>query len=57
MATIALYFMHYNFSRVDKTLKTSPAVASALTDHVWAIEEVLFCLTVQTDTLLNPALS
>ena len=44
MAAIALYFMHYNFCRVHKTLKTTPAVASALTDHVWSIDELLSLL-------------
>jgi len=44
MAAVALYFMHYNFCRVHKTLKTTPAVASALTDHVWSTEELLSLL-------------
>jgi hypothetical protein len=38
---IALHFMHYNFCRVHKTLKTTPAVAAGLADHVWSIEELV----------------
>ena len=38
---IALYFAYYNFCRVHQTLKTTPAVASGLTDHVWSVAELL----------------
>ncbi len=38
---IALYFSFYNFCRVHSTLKTTPAVAAGLTDHVWSLEELL----------------
>jgi hypothetical protein len=38
---IALHFMHYNFCRMHKTLKTTPAVAAGLADHVWTIEELV----------------
>ncbi|MHB8703173.1 MAG: IS1 family transposase [Candidatus Tyrphobacter sp.] len=32
---LALHYMHYNFCRVHSTLKTTPAIASRLTDRVW----------------------
>ena len=38
---IALYFAYYNLCRVHATLKTTPAVASGLTDHVWSVAELL----------------
>jgi IS1 family transposase len=38
---VALYFMHYNFCRVHKTLRVTPAMEAGLTDHVWEIEELL----------------
>ena len=38
---VALYFMHYNFCRVHKTLRVTPAMEAGLTDHVWALEELL----------------
>jgi len=37
---IALYFFHYNFCRVHKTLRVTPAMEAGLTDHVWTIEEL-----------------
>jgi IS1 family transposase len=38
---VALYFMHYNYCRVHKTLRVSPAIEAGLTDHVWDIEELI----------------
>jgi hypothetical protein len=37
---VVLYFMHYNFCRVHKTLRVTPAMQSGLADHVWSIEEM-----------------
>ncbi len=37
---IAVYFMHYNFCRVHKTLCVTPAIEAGLTDHVWTLEEL-----------------
>ncbi len=41
---VALYFMHYNFCRVHKTLRVTPAMEAGLTDHVWSVEELLCVL-------------
>src|SRR5437870_13886079 len=38
---VALYFLHYNYCRIHKTLRVTPAMKAALTDHVWTIEELL----------------
>jgi IS1 family transposase len=38
---LALHYMHYNFCRVHKTLRTTPAMESGITDHVWTIEQML----------------
>lgn len=40
-ASVALYFMHYNFCRVHRTLRVTPAMEAGLTSHVWTIEEML----------------
>lgn len=37
---VALHFMHYNFGRVHKTLRVTPAMEAGLTDHVWTLEEI-----------------
>jgi len=40
-AAVALYFMWYNFGRVHQTLKTAPAVAAGVADHIWAVAEIV----------------
>ena len=40
-ATIALWVVWYNFCRVHKTLRVTPAMESGLTNHVWTIEELM----------------
>lgn len=37
---IALHFMHYNFGRIHKTLRVTPAMAAGMSDHVWSLEEI-----------------
>ncbi|HXL67455.1 MAG TPA: transposase [Xanthobacteraceae bacterium] len=41
VAAVSLYVAHYNFCRVHETIKTTPAMALGLTDHVWSIGELL----------------
>jgi IS1 family transposase len=38
---VALHFMHYNFCRIHKTLRVTPAMEAGITNHVWTIEEML----------------
>ena len=38
---VALYTMHYNFCRIHKTLRVTPAMEAGITVHVWTIEEML----------------
>ena len=40
-ASAALHFMHYNFARIHKTLRVTPAMEAGLTSHVWNIEEIV----------------
>ena len=37
---VALHFMHYNFARIHKSLRVSPAMEAGITDHLWSIEEI-----------------
>ncbi len=37
---IALHFMHYNFGRIHKTLRVTPAMEAGIADHVWTLEEI-----------------
>jgi hypothetical protein len=40
-AALALYFAFYNFCRVHKTLRVTPAMEAGIRDHIWAISELL----------------
>ena len=33
-ATVALYFMYYNFGRVHRTLRVTPAMEAGIADHI-----------------------
>jgi IS1 family transposase len=48
---VALYFMHYNFCRVHKTLRVTPAMEAGLSDHIWTIEELIALLSLSTQSL------
>ena len=37
---IALHFMYYNFGRIHKTLRVTPAMEAGIADHVWTLEEI-----------------
>jgi IS1 family transposase len=41
---LALYFMHYNFCRIHKTLRVTPAMEAGIADHPWSLEELVSLL-------------
>ena len=38
---LALYFVFYNFTRIHKTLRMSPAMAAGIADTLWTLEDVV----------------
>jgi hypothetical protein len=38
--SVALHFMYYNFARIHKTLRVTPAMEAGVSDHVWTLEEI-----------------
>jgi IS1 family transposase len=40
-AMVAIHFLDYNYARIHKTLRITPAMAAGLTDHVWSLEEIV----------------
>jgi len=40
-AAYCLHFAYYNFCRIHRTLRVTPAMESNLADHVWEISELL----------------
>jgi hypothetical protein len=37
----ALFVMHYNYCRLHKTIRVTPAIEAGLTDRIWEIEELV----------------
>jgi hypothetical protein len=40
-AAVALHFAWYNFVRVHRSLRVTPAMEAGLTDHIWGIAELV----------------
>ncbi len=38
---LALYFAFYNFCRIHKTLRMSPAMAAGITDRLWSLDDIV----------------
>lgn len=47
---LALYFVHYNFIRIHKSLRISPAMAAGIADTIWDWTDVVS----RIDELLGP---
>jgi IS1 family transposase len=41
VAANALYFLHYNFARIHRTMRVTPAMQAGIANHVWSIEEIV----------------
>ena len=39
--SVALHYMHYNFVRIHKTLRVTPAMAAGVADHLWTISDIV----------------
>lgn len=39
--SLALYFLYYNFVRIHKSLKVTPAMAAGVTDRLWSVEDIV----------------
>ena len=40
-AATALHFMHYNYAKIHKTLRVTPAMQTGLAKRVWGIEDIV----------------
>jgi hypothetical protein len=40
-ASVALHYAHYNFVRVHRTLRCTPAMAAGVTDGLWSLEDMV----------------
>jgi IS1 family transposase len=37
---LALHYMHYNFARIHKSLRVTPAMAAGVSDRLWSLTEI-----------------
>ena len=37
---VAMHYMFYNFGRIHKTLRVTPAMEAGVSDHIWTLEEI-----------------
>lgn len=44
IATLAIFYMHYNFVRIHQTLRVTPAMAAGVTDRLWSIGDLVALL-------------
>jgi hypothetical protein len=40
-AMVAIHAVCYNFARIHKTLRITPAMAAGLSNHIWSLEEIV----------------
>lgn len=45
--SVALHYMHYNFCRIHKTLRVTPAMAAGVTDKVWDVSDIATLIAAQ----------
>ena len=45
---VALYALWYNFVRIHKTLRTSPAMAAGIESRLWSMEDVVALIDAQS---------
>jgi hypothetical protein len=41
LAAYCVHFAYYNFCRIRKTLRVTPAMEAGIADHVWQLAELL----------------
>ncbi len=44
-AAVSLHFAHYNFVRVHKTLRITPAMAAGVDSRLWSMQELVEATT------------
>jgi IS1 family transposase/lambda repressor-like predicted transcriptional regulator len=51
--SVALFFTFYNFCRVHKTLRVTPAMEAGIADHVWTLEELVGLLEAEERAVIG----
>jgi IS1 family transposase len=51
---VSLHFMHYNFCRIHKTLRVTPAMQAGVTDRLWSIEDIVDLIDARAEPPKRP---
>jgi transposase-like protein/IS1 family transposase len=49
-AALALHFAYYDFCRVHRSLRVTPAMESGVTDHVWTLRELIALIDTEKES-------
>src|SRR3954451_25337157 len=51
---LALYFVFYNFTRIHKALRVTPAIAAGITDRLWSMEDIVVLIDTRAEAPKRP---